>query len=47
MHDDVWFEELFRVHATAVYRYFVRRVGAQEAHDLSERVASTQPSLGA
>ena len=39
--DDGWFDELFRTHATAVYRYFVRRVGAQEAHDLSADVFAT------
>ena len=41
VHDDAWFEDLFRAHASAVYRYFVRRVGAQEAHDLSADVFAT------
>lgn len=38
---DAWFEDLFRDHATAVYRYFARRVGPQEAEDLAADVLAT------
>jgi RNA polymerase sigma-70 factor (ECF subfamily) len=36
--DDVWFEELFRAHAGAVYRYFVRRAARDDAEDLAADV---------
>ena len=38
MRDDAWFEELYRGHATAVYRYFVRRAPAVDAEDLTAEV---------
>lgn len=36
-HDEAWFDELFRAHAPAVHRYFVRRA-PQEAEDLAAEV---------
>lgn len=39
--DDAWFEEIFREHATAVFRYFARRAGVQEADDLTADVFAT------
>lgn len=39
--DDAWFEALFREHSTAVYRYFARRAGVQEAEDLAADVFAT------
>ncbi|MGV8978397.1 MAG: RNA polymerase sigma factor [Cellulomonas sp.] len=36
--DDAWFEELFRMHATSVYRYFVRRAARDDAEDLAADV---------
>lgn len=38
MREDAWFEELYREHATAVYRYFVRRAPAGDAEDLTAEV---------
>jgi RNA polymerase sigma factor (sigma-70 family) len=38
LRDDAWFEELFRAHATAVYRYFVRRTAHGDAEDLAADV---------
>src|SRR5690606_8278363 len=38
---DAWFESIFREHATAVFRYFARRAGAQEAEDLAADVFAT------
>ena len=38
---DVWFEAIFRDHSTAVYRYFARRAGVQEAEDLAADVFAT------
>jgi RNA polymerase sigma-70 factor (ECF subfamily) len=39
--DDAWFDELFRAHATALYRYFVRRGAAADAQDLAADVLTT------
>ncbi|HEY5516319.1 MAG TPA: sigma-70 family RNA polymerase sigma factor [Pengzhenrongella sp.] len=36
--DDAWFEGLFRTHATALYRYFVRRGPRDDADDLTAEV---------
>lgn len=36
-HDEGWFDQLFRAHATAVHRYFVRRAPS-EAEDLAAEV---------
>jgi RNA polymerase sigma factor (sigma-70 family) len=36
--DDAWFEELFRTHASSVYRYFVRRAARDDAEDLAADV---------
>lgn len=36
-HDDGWFDQLFRAHAPAVHRYFVRRAPL-EAEDLAAEV---------
>ncbi|HWS58877.1 MAG TPA: sigma-70 family RNA polymerase sigma factor [Actinotalea sp.] len=41
MHDDEWFEALFRAHATAVYRYLARRVAIDDAQDLAADVLAT------
>lgn len=41
MRDDAWFDGLFRAHATAVYRYFVRRGAAGDAQDLAADVLTT------
>lgn len=41
MRDDRWFSELYRAHATAVYRYFVRRAPADDAEDLAAEVLAT------
>ena len=37
-HDDAWFESLFREHASALYRYFVRRGSRDDAEDLTAEV---------
>lgn len=36
--DDAWFEDLFRAHASSVYRYFLRRAARDEAEDLAADV---------
>ena len=36
--DDAWFEQLFRTHAGAVFRYFVRRAARDDAEDLAADV---------
>lgn len=36
--DAAWYERLVHVHATAVHRYVVRRVGASDAEDLTADV---------
>ncbi|MGM0386573.1 MAG: RNA polymerase sigma factor [Actinomycetota bacterium] len=36
-HDEAWFDQLFRAHATAVHRYFLRRAPL-EAEDLAAEV---------
>ncbi len=41
MRDDAWFDELFRAHSTAVFRYFVRRGAADDAQDLAADVLTT------
>jgi RNA polymerase sigma factor (sigma-70 family) len=41
MRDDGWFAELYRAHATAVYRYFVRRAAVDDAEDLAAEVLAT------
>jgi len=39
--DDAWFEGLYRDHATAVYRYLLRRAPAAYAEDLTADVLAT------
>lgn len=39
--DDAWFEALFRAHATAVFRYLVRRGAGDDAQDLAADVLAT------
>ena len=41
MRDDAWFDELFRAHATLLYRYFVRRGAGDDAQDLAADVLVT------
>jgi RNA polymerase sigma factor (sigma-70 family) len=41
LRDDAWFEALFRAHATAIYRYFVRRGPLDDAEDLAADVLVT------
>ena len=41
MRDDAWFDQLYRDHATAVYRYFVRRAPGVDAEDLTAEVLAT------
>lgn len=41
MRDDAWFDELFRAHATPVYRYLLRRGAGQDAQDLAADVFAT------
>lgn len=41
MRDDAWFDGLYRDHATAVYRYFLRRAARDDAHDLAADVLAT------
>ncbi|NMR20384.1 RNA polymerase sigma factor [Cellulomonas fimi] len=36
--DDAWFEGLFDLHSTALYRYFVRRAPRDDAEDLTADV---------
>lgn len=38
VHDAAWFEDVVRLHGTAVFRYFVRRAGHGEAEDLAADV---------
>jgi RNA polymerase sigma factor (sigma-70 family) len=39
--DDAWFDAMFRSHATAVYRYFLRRAPREDAQDLAADVLAT------
>ncbi|WP_324649420.1 sigma-70 family RNA polymerase sigma factor [Georgenia sp. H159] len=39
--DDAWFDTLYRDHATAVHRYFVRRAPTDDAEDLAAEVLAT------
>ena len=39
--DDVWFDDLFRTHTTAVFRYFARRAPLDDADDLTADVFAT------
>ncbi|MBK5249555.1 MAG: sigma-70 family RNA polymerase sigma factor [Actinomycetales bacterium] len=39
--DRAWFEELFRDHASAVHRYFLRRAPRDDAEDLAADVLAT------
>ncbi len=41
MRDDAWFNEVFRAHATPVYRYLLRRGAGQDAQDLAADVLAT------
>ena len=41
LRDDTWFDGLFRAHATAIYRYFVRRGPRDDAEDLTADVLAT------
>ncbi len=41
MRDDAWFDALFRAHATAVLRYFLRRGAGDDAQDLTADVFAT------
>ncbi|HEY3438122.1 MAG TPA: sigma-70 family RNA polymerase sigma factor [Actinotalea sp.] len=41
MHDEAWFEGVFRLHATAVHRYFARRAAADDVQDLTADVLTT------
>lgn len=41
LRDDAWFDGLFRAHATAIYRYFVRRGPRDDAEDLTADVLAT------
>lgn len=41
MRDDAWFDELFRLHATAVHRYFARRAAPDDVQDLTADVLTT------
>jgi RNA polymerase sigma factor (sigma-70 family) len=41
MRDDAWFDDLFRAHSTAVFRYFVRRGAGDDAQDLAADVLTT------
>ena len=41
MRDEAWFEDLFRAHSTAVYRYLVRRTAYDDAQDLTADVLAT------
>lgn len=41
MRDDAWFDDLFRAHATALFRYFVRRGAGDDAQDLAADVLVT------
>lgn len=39
--DEAWFDDLFRAHAVALYRYFVRRGPRGDAEDLTADVLAT------
>jgi len=39
--DDAWFDDLFRSHTTAVFRYFARRAPLDDADDLTADVFAT------
>ena len=39
--DEAWFDRLFRAHAVALYRYFVRRAPQSDADDLTADVFTT------
>ncbi|QDB80374.1 sigma-70 family RNA polymerase sigma factor [Georgenia wutianyii] len=41
MRDEAWFDQLYRDHATAVYRYFLRRAPGGDAEDLTAEVLAT------
>ena len=41
MRDDAWFEGVYRDHATAVYRYFLRRAPGDDVEDLTAEVLAT------
>lgn len=41
MRDAAWFDEVFRAHATPVYRYLLRRGAGQDAQDLAADVLAT------
>lgn len=41
MHDEAWFDGVFRAHSTAVYRYFMRRAAPDDAQDLAADVLTT------
>lgn len=41
MRDEAWFDDQYRAHAVAVYRYFVRRAPADDAEDLTAEVFAT------
>lgn len=39
--DDAWFDDLYRSHATPVWRYFARRAAVDDADDLAAEVFAT------
>ena len=41
MHDEAWFDGVFRAHSNAVYRYFMRRAAPDDAQDLAADVLAT------
>lgn len=41
MRDDAWFDDLFRAHAAALVRYFLRRGAGDDAQDLAADVLVT------
>ncbi|MEE6281936.1 RNA polymerase sigma factor [Georgenia sunbinii] len=41
MRDEAWFDEHYRAHSVAVYRYFVRRAPGADAEDLAADVFAT------
>lgn len=41
VHDEEWFDALYRSHATAVWRYFARRAAASDVDDLAAEVLTT------
>lgn len=40
-HDEAWFDQVFADHATAIYRYFVRRTDRNDVEDLVADVFTT------